>query len=271
MAAGVATRIEDYLGLLAALAQIGEDVLIVGGHAVNLWAELYLTQEPELSRFLPFTSRDLDLHRPGRAASSAFRKYGAQVSREANPFGKMFELVEASFSLQLRDGRTLIVEALKFLPGLTSHELKAAIVQVDYQGLRLSVPHPIALLKAKAHNLAHLNQSDRQDAKHFQILILCARAFLREWLARHESGESPRRIFGLLELALKTARHNEVMRAAQALGLHPKRSLPLIELGRSRSPQVARFLSERLPRWEKSVARKLGLPQPPKKLLRSKG
>jgi hypothetical protein len=151
----------------------------------------------------------------------------------------------------------LNVEALKALPGLTAREITQAAVRVEYRGLQVSVLHPIALLKAKAHNLAHLDQTDRQDAKHFRILIFCARAFLREWLRRCESGEPPRRLLDLLELTLKTVLHQEVLQAARGLRLDPRRALPLTELEESRSPQVARFLAERLPRWEKSVSRKL--------------
>lgn len=36
-------------------------IVIVGGQAVNFWADRYTPDEPELLAFLPFTSRDLDL------------------------------------------------------------------------------------------------------------------------------------------------------------------------------------------------------------------
>ena len=35
--------------------------LVVGGQAVNLWAERYQDREPELAKYQPFTSKDLDL------------------------------------------------------------------------------------------------------------------------------------------------------------------------------------------------------------------
>jgi hypothetical protein len=130
-------------------------------------------------------------------------------------------------------------------------------VRVEYRGIQLSVLHPIALLKAKAHNLAHLDQTDRKDAKHFRALFFCVRAFLREWLRRCEGGEPPRRIIGLLELALKTLLHPEVLQAVSALRLDPERALPLAELDHSQAPQITGFLRERLPRWEKSLSRKL--------------
>ena len=34
--------------------------LLIGGQAVNYWAERYLAAEPELTKLQPFTSEDID-------------------------------------------------------------------------------------------------------------------------------------------------------------------------------------------------------------------
>ena len=59
-----ATSLSDYAELLALLSERGEEAVIVGGHAVNLWAEMFAEEESELASFLPFMSEDLDLHQP---------------------------------------------------------------------------------------------------------------------------------------------------------------------------------------------------------------
>jgi hypothetical protein len=38
----------------------GLPYVLIGGQAVNYWAERYLAVEPELRRMLPFTSEDID-------------------------------------------------------------------------------------------------------------------------------------------------------------------------------------------------------------------
>jgi hypothetical protein len=38
----------------------GEPYLLVGGQAVNYWAERYLSHEPALEKLRPFTSEDID-------------------------------------------------------------------------------------------------------------------------------------------------------------------------------------------------------------------
>ena len=89
------------------------------------------------------------------------------------------------------------------------------------------------------------------------ILTLCVRAFLREWLQRCEGGEPTRKVLDLLERALATLLHREVLQAARSLRVNPRRALPLTELEKSAKPQIKRFLVERLPRWEKSLRTKL--------------
>jgi hypothetical protein len=48
---------QDYAHLLSSSEQ-GEFPVLVGGQAVNLWALLFLDEEPSLGQFLPFTSSD---------------------------------------------------------------------------------------------------------------------------------------------------------------------------------------------------------------------
>lgn len=43
-----------------------EPPLLVGGQAVNLWAEIYANQAPGLESFAPFTSADADTKKPRR-------------------------------------------------------------------------------------------------------------------------------------------------------------------------------------------------------------
>ncbi|MGH7953730.1 MAG: hypothetical protein ACREFE_17675 [Limisphaerales bacterium] len=38
----------------------GQPYILIGGQAVNFWAERYLSAEPELKPFQPFTSEDID-------------------------------------------------------------------------------------------------------------------------------------------------------------------------------------------------------------------
>ncbi len=55
------TSFADYLDLLRVFDERDAEALIVGGQAVNFWAEVFEAEEPELKKYRPFTSGDLDL------------------------------------------------------------------------------------------------------------------------------------------------------------------------------------------------------------------
>src|SRR5260370_39061831 len=44
----------------------GQPYILIGGQAVNYWAEHYLSTEPQLAKWQPFTSEDIDF-KGGRA------------------------------------------------------------------------------------------------------------------------------------------------------------------------------------------------------------
>jgi hypothetical protein len=55
------TELDDFLAVLTQAGDDGKPFIVVGGHAVNFWAKLYLPREPKLKEYLPFTSKDLDV------------------------------------------------------------------------------------------------------------------------------------------------------------------------------------------------------------------
>jgi hypothetical protein len=62
----------DYWDVLSDPAQ----PLIVGGQAVNLWAEVYTPSEPALQEFQPFTSKDADIFGNRELAQVLHRRSG---------------------------------------------------------------------------------------------------------------------------------------------------------------------------------------------------
>jgi hypothetical protein len=183
------TSFADYLDLLRVFDEQGAEALIVGGQAINFWAEAFEAEEPELKKYRPFTSADLDLHRPGLSTQRLLRAKAGNVERERDPFGKAFTIVSHTFLIQSKEGRVLAVDDLKTVPGLRPNEVKKGALAVEFSGVRLRVLNPIACLKAKFHNVGAIDQHGRQDEKHVHILIPCVRAFLRRLVVEaHSSG-----------------------------------------------------------------------------------
>jgi hypothetical protein len=54
----------------------GTDIVLVGGQALNFWADLYLPRVEELARDQPYTSKDIDFCGPRHAVVECARRLG---------------------------------------------------------------------------------------------------------------------------------------------------------------------------------------------------
>jgi len=247
------TGFADYLELLRVFNEGKAEALIVGGQAVNFWAEVFVEEEPELQKYRPFTSADLDLHRPDLSARRLLRARAWEVEAERDPFGKAFTIVSHTFLIQGKEGRVLAVDDLKTLPGLRPEEVKKGALVIEFSGVRLRVLNPIACLKAKLHNVGSIDQRDRQDEKHTRILIPCVRAFLRRLVVEaHTTGNCRPALNALQQLLLSTS-NREVIKVARAHGFALLQTVPLADLTRSRHPKLLSFVAKRLPAWQQSM------------------
>lgn len=173
----------------AAFSQIlgGHELpLIVGGQAVNIWAEIYVAQEPSLERFQPFTSRDADIFGTRALAASLAQRAGweCHFPQERD------SVCVAILSKTITAGQApLTIEVLGEVNGLTEADLgMTAIIELG-QGKQYRIPSPIVLLKAKLYNLVSLANLDRpQDIKHTRMLLRIVPQYLNELAAEQRAG-----------------------------------------------------------------------------------
>ncbi|HEY5913978.1 MAG TPA: hypothetical protein VJA21_25600 [Verrucomicrobiae bacterium] len=248
-------RFSDYLELLKVLAELDAPPLIVGGQAVNFWAEAFEEEEPELHQYQPFTSADLDLYRPDRTARGILSVRAGHIESERDPFGKAFTIVSRTFVIRGGGASPLLVDELKMVSGLLLSEVKKSGVVVEFSGVRLHVLTPIACLKAKLYNLANLDQSHRQDERHVRILILCTRAFIRRLLGESLATGKLRLVLNSLEQLLSLTSRRQVVRTSRLHRIDLSAAVPLTELKGAGHPKVLSFLAKRLPLWLHSLER----------------
>jgi len=244
-------RFADYLDLLKAFNHSGTEALIVGGQAVNLWAEIFQSEEPELSRFQPFTSSDLDLLRPNLPAREVLRALAQYTEHQRDPFGKAFTIVSHTFLIRGAGGNVLPVHDLKMVVGLGPADLRKHALHVEFAGVRVHVLNPIACLMAKLHNIIAIDQRDRQDEKHVRILIPCVRGFLRRLIMEAAQSDNYRPVLDALKHVLACTSKRRVLSVAQLHGFDLSRTLPVAELKSNPHPKLARFAAMQLPRWER--------------------
>jgi hypothetical protein len=167
-----------------------QGVVIVGGHAVNLWASFYAAQgDPTLAQFAPFTSKDADIFLRDPALALAVAAAAGWEFR-SNPETRSPVL---GILVIQRGNVFLQVDVLRSVTGLSDDDLAVTESITFENGKSYSVPAPDVMLKAKLANLRQHKQDNRQDERHVRILVRCCRHYLRSACEAARSGQLPER------------------------------------------------------------------------------
>ena len=115
-------------GVYRRLLDGGVDFVVVGGQAINLWAEHYqAAEEPPGAAWeahLPFASGDLDLFGSTSEVLAAEAALGFTSERRADPFGKAWTPAAGIFHLPVGDGPDLMIHFLHTVHGLNSDDVE---------------------------------------------------------------------------------------------------------------------------------------------------
>lgn len=220
-----------------------EPLLLVGGQAVNLWALYY---EDRTKALAPFVSRDVDVLGDRETLAQIAQVIGCRpqffpLKPPSNEVGVVFA--------RTRTGETMMIEVLRSVYGVTNEELRESVFEMALgaNSVRVLVPGPISLLKAKIANTADLPQTGRQDARHVAILLELMPAFLSDLAASISKGRmSERDLINRLEDLLTVIMTAKARRVLEALRIPPGRIFE--ELSGASVPKVESFLKKRLPR-----------------------
>jgi hypothetical protein len=233
-------RPEDFFSALEVAPDNKTHPILVGGQAVNFWAQLYAPKLSELQHWQPFFSKDCDVYGNRDIAQRMQENSGWKLS--------LFPPREiAVASLVARDGRT--VEVLNAVRGLTPKDFDRMCVRIQIGERFLWILNPVALLKAKLTNVAELDQAQRQDRRHVAILILVIREFLNQALTQARAGkERERDVVTLLEAALMVAMSKHADIGSDDFGLKFEKLFPLAKMRTTPLSKVRNFVKKRLPR-----------------------
>ena len=232
-------------GDFASLLATSEPMLLVGGQAVNLWALYYGARTESLG---PFVSRDVDVL-GDRGTLEALAKL-AGTKPQFFPLKPPSNEVGVVIAKDLA-GLPLLIEVLRFVHGVSNHELRNPIYTVAVGKTEVNLPGPIALLQAKIANLADLAQVGRQDARHVMILAKLLPAYLGDLQTAAKEGRmSERKLIDFLERLLAVITTKKVTTVLRQLRLDTFSFFA--ELGDPQLPKLQAFLGKRLQRKPRS-------------------
>lgn len=205
----------DVKPILEKLQDLKSQLVLVGGQAVNFWADYYASRVPELAADAPYTSKDIDFCGDRRAVRiCAERLHGKAIEPEgpcAPPQSGLVIFVDD-------EGNTRQLDVVDRPYGLESGEVErlaipAVILNDDGSptGSEFLMMHPVLSLKSRVHNVIGLaaQYDNPQGLKQLRAAIVCAREFLRDILANEEipSAKRTRVVLGLNERISALAMH----------------------------------------------------------------
>ena len=228
----------------------GAPPLLIGGQAVNYWAELYSAEEPGLAKWQPFTSEDIDF----QGNREDVRLIALQLGLTA-VFPRPVEMTALAGMIPFKRGDLdSQIEVVSSVPGVPAKLLQETAVEATWGDYRIRVIDPISLLCAKAHLALKVPQKGRRDAGHLAIMVLCVRAFLRGALPKVEDDSLPAHDWlAAAERVLTLSESTAGARTARRFGTDWTEVLPLKEIQESATPQISSFLEMRLPRWNAKI------------------
>lgn len=181
---------------LASVLKLEDGAFIVGGQAVNLWAERYAPNCPELAYYAPFTSKDLDYFGYAAAAQKLAEALGGEaIYPDLNDHTPQSALVCATV-----DGRALQIDFLSHVIGIQPIELQSQAVELrvplnNGEGyLDIPVMHPLHCLQSKVTNYVKLDRKDDAAMRQLGAAPIILEKYIKEMLQISEIREVVRTI-----------------------------------------------------------------------------
>jgi hypothetical protein len=223
---------------------LGEPYVLIGGQAVNYWAERYLADEPELKSLQPFTSEDIDFKGTREDVQRIARQLALHPSY---PTKVAMTALAGTVSFRIGDLKSNI-EIVRHVPGV-SRSVDTTAVEAAFDGNTIRVLDPVSLLACKLELAATVSQKNRRDVAHLKMLVPCVRAFLGEFLGHVETGQLPiRGWLGAANQVLKLTTSRRAQKLAVKHQIDWKSILPLAAITDSQHDKIRRFQAQQLER-----------------------
>jgi hypothetical protein len=233
----------------ADFAEVFEDPArptIIGGQAVNLWAQYYSSKAPELARFKPFTSRDGDLWANRETVVTLRDRTGWKCQLYDEPRTHAVGILTKEIPGQ-KD--PLKIEILKNVHGLTDEDFaKSTEIIIDGHKPMRVLDAPV-LLKGKIATLHSFSSKDRpNDERHIHLLIPITRCFLMERVVAVRQGQiKERSLLASIRYSLEQGWSAPAQELAKQYGFDFSSVMPAIG-DFTQLPRLAKFVELELPR-----------------------
>ena len=245
---------KDLAKVLEALPD-DDDTVLIGGQALNIWAEYYFKSDPSLATQPPFFSNDIDFLGDKQAASTLHSAWKGTLYL---PGMDNHTPMTAKLNLTLEDGRPVNVDFLGVMMGVDNYHVRKAALRIHTPSSEkpILVLHPAHCLASRIYNTYGIldRRAGDYDSRHVERTRLAVKILNRALtdLFRKNDKKASREAYEFIEYTAslsceepaKLAFHLDSIDVLEAIPSNP-------DLGISED-----FLTRRLPRIQAHVTRK---------------
>lgn len=178
---------------IARILSDDERAFVVGGQALNLWAEYYSEGATELLEFRPYTSKDIDYFGQRAVAEKLAAGLGGSID-VPSPDDTTFQTAIVHATVQ---GIDIDIDFLSHVKGV-QRGLEAGVVDLilpyDHEGkeaeLAIRLMHPLHCLQSRVANVIDLGRNDGTSRRQLAAAPIVLREYIAESLADGEEREA---------------------------------------------------------------------------------
>lgn len=173
-----------------ALQKAAQPAVLVGGQSLTFWVDFFKIPIPKSDT--PYLTQDADV----LATKHDARIVAAELNGTLSiPAPDDHTPNTAIVTYKTSDGRTLFVDFMGTLIGLTNEEIRKTAVEFEHPDYGIiRVLHPTLVLKSRISNLYHLQgKRDTNGIEQARLAVMVVKAFLEYYVALGMAGEFPDR------------------------------------------------------------------------------
>ncbi len=247
-------RIRDIAKVLESLPD-DNDAILIGGQALNIWAEYYAQQDSSLNTYSPFFSHDIDFLGDQDSAAAMHKIWKGEIRV---PDMDTHTPMSANLKFNLEDGRPINVDFLEVMIGVDNYHIRKDAQKARNPNTQKSVLvlHPAHCLASRIYNTYGIlnrrsGQTDGRSTERTRLAVRVLNHALSD-LFRSQDRESHRQAYRFIEYTASLAVEDPAKRACLLDNIDVLEAIPTDpELGMTED-----FLNARYPRIRSFVARK---------------
>lgn len=141
-----------------------QKLVLVGGQALNAWAEIYLHDQFHL---YPFASKDLDF----LATDMKVMERLAAIWNGSYIANKEICSTHAGIVTITNMQNIIQADIMSAVHGLSNNEIRKKVIKIEHDNFQCNIMHPIHCLITRLENIVGLRRRDKHSVRQLNIAI----------------------------------------------------------------------------------------------------